>query len=281
MKYGFIGCGNMGSALIRAVAKQTKDIMIADYDNEKAISLANELGLVSSDNQTIAKECDRIFLGVKPQVMAEMLTDIKEILNDKKPTLISMAAGLTTKKIKELAGDMPVIRIMPNTPVSVGDGVILYCASGVENETVTDFVNDMKYSGKLYSIDESLMDAGCSVSGCGPAFMYTFASAVAKGGEECGLDKARTDRARTALKAHRSVKNGAGKFRAADLAVIGIAHTADHTGVYGRKHIVKGTALAFYVARIHTETQIFFALPYRKNLLARKLEGGKLSTVLG
>lgn len=187
MKYGFIGCGNMGSALIRAVAKQTKDIMIADYDNEKAILLANELGLVSSDNQTIAKECDRIFLGVKPQVMAEMLTDIKENLNDKKPTLISMAAGLTTKKIKELAGDMPVIRIMPNTPVSVGEGVILYCASGVENETVTDFVNDMKYSGKLYSIDESLMDAGCSVSGCGPAFMYTFASAVARGGVECGL----------------------------------------------------------------------------------------------
>lgn len=187
MKYGFIGCGNMGSALIRAVAKQTKDIMIADYDNEKAISLANELGLVSSDNQTIAKECDRIFLGVKPQVMAEMITDIKENLNDKKPTLISMAAGLTTKKIKELAGDMPVIRITPNTPVSVGAGVILYCASGVENETVTDFVNDMKYSGKLYSIDESLMDAGCSVSGCGPAFMYTFASAVARGGVECGL----------------------------------------------------------------------------------------------
>lgn len=187
MKYGFIGCGNMGSALIRAVAKQTKDIMIADYDNEKAILLANELGLVSSDNQTIAKECDRIFLGVKPQVMAEMLTNIKENLNDKKPTLISMAAGLTTKKIKELAGDMPVIRIMPNTPVSVGEGVILYCASGVENETVTDFVNDMKYSGKLYSIDESLMDAGCSVSGCGPAFMYTFASAVARGGVECGL----------------------------------------------------------------------------------------------
>ena len=190
MKYGFIGCGNMGGALIRAAAKQTKDIMIADFDKQKAILLANELGLIAGDNNTIAKECDRIFLGVKPQVMAEMLTDIKEILNDKKPILISMAAGLTTDKIKEIAGDMPVIRIMPNTPVSVGEGVILYCDNGVESEIVTDFVNDMKYSGKLYPIDESLMDAGCSVSGCGPAFMYTFASAVAKGGEECGLDKA-------------------------------------------------------------------------------------------
>ena len=189
MKYGFIGCGNMGGALIRAAAKQTKDIMIADFDNEKAKALANELGLTVGDNQTIAKECDRIFLGVKPQVMAEMLGGIKDILNDKKPTLISMAAGLSTDKIKEMAGDMPIIRIMPNTPVSVGEGVILYCSNGAEENTVCDFVNDMQYSGKLYPIDEGLMDAGCSVSGCGPAFMYTFASAVAKGGVECGLSE--------------------------------------------------------------------------------------------
>ena len=78
---------------------------------------------------------------------------------------------------------------MPNTPVSVGKGVILYCSNGVKNEVVNDFVSDMQYSGKLYAIDENLIDAGCSVSGCGPAFMYTFASAVAKGGAECGLDK--------------------------------------------------------------------------------------------
>lgn len=190
MKYGFIGCGNMGGALIRAAAKTTKDIMIADFDEQKAISLANELGLAVGDNKTIASNCDRIFLGVKPQVMAEMLGGIKVILADKKPTLISMAAGLTTDKIKKFAGDMPIIRIMPNTPVSVSEGVILYCANGVSDETVNDFVRDMQYSGKLYAIDEALMDAGCSVSGCGPAFMYTFASAVAKGGVECGLSEA-------------------------------------------------------------------------------------------
>ena len=177
----------MGGALIRAAAKQTKDIMIADFDTQKATALANELGLVVGDNKQIASECDRIFLGVKPQVMAEMLSEIKGILSDKKPILISMAAGLATNKIKFFAGDMPVIRIMPNTPVSVGEGVILYCSSDVSDDILGDFVRDMQYSGKLYKIDESLMDAGCSVSGCGPAFMYTFASAVAKGGVECGL----------------------------------------------------------------------------------------------
>ncbi|MBR3968414.1 MAG: pyrroline-5-carboxylate reductase [Clostridia bacterium] len=189
MKYGFIGCGNMGGALIRAAAKTTKDIMIADFDNEKAVELANELRLTVGDNKTIAAECDRIFLGVKPQVMAQMLDGIKDVLADKKPTLISMAAGLTTAKIKEMAGEMPVIRIMPNTPVSVGKGVVLYCANDVAQDVVNDFVKDMQYSGKLYLIDEGLMDAGCSVSGCGPAFMYTFASAIAKGGEQCGLSK--------------------------------------------------------------------------------------------
>ena len=189
MKYGFIGCGNMGGALIRAAAKYTKDIMIADFDKNKATLLANELGLSVGDNQAIAENCDRIFLGVKPQVMAEMIDGIKDILTAKKPVLISMAAGLSTDKIKEFAGDMPVIRIMPNTPVSVGEGVILYCSNGVTDDVVNDFVNDMQYSGKLYSIDENLMDAGCSVSGCGPAFMYTFASAVAKGGIECGLSE--------------------------------------------------------------------------------------------
>lgn len=189
MKYGFIGCGNMGGALIRAAAKTTKDIMIADFDNEKAVELANELGLTVGDNKTIAAECDRIFLGVKPQVMAQMLDGIKDVLADKKPTLISMAAGLTTAKIKEMAGEMPIIRIMPNTPVSVGKGVVLYCAKGVAQDVVDDFVKDMQYSGRLYLIDEGLMDAGCSVSGCGPAFMYTFASAIAKGGEQCGLSK--------------------------------------------------------------------------------------------
>lgn len=187
MKYGFIGCGNMGGALCRALSKTTTDIAVADCDNQKAESLANALGITACDNVTIARGCDRIFLGVKPQMMAEMLKDIKDILANRKPVLISMAAGIKISKIKEWAGDLPVIRIMPNTPVSVGEGMVLYCADGVCQDAVDDFVSDMKHSGRLDKIDESLIDAGCSVSGCGPAFMYTFASAVAEGGRQCGL----------------------------------------------------------------------------------------------
>lgn len=187
MKYGFIGCGNMGSALIRAVAKSTKDIMISDFDVEKAKNLATELGITATDNKTVARECEHIFLGVKPQMMADMLCEIKSELDTKKPLLISMAAGLKISKIKEFAGDLPVIRIMPNTPVNLGSGMVLYCFDGVSQSVADDFVKDMKYCGTLDCIDENLIDAGCSVSGCGPAFMYMFADAVAKGGAECGL----------------------------------------------------------------------------------------------
>lgn len=189
MKYGFIGCGNMGGALICSLAKNTKDIAVADLDIQKAQKLAATLGVTAKDNKWIAQNCDRIFLGVKPQAMAEMLSGIKDVLIAKKPVLISMAAGLATDKIKYMIGDMPIIRIMPNTPVSVGKGVVLYCVNGVEQTVIDDFVYDMQYSGKLYPIVEAQMDAGCSVSGCGPAFMYTFAAAVAKGGEVCGLSK--------------------------------------------------------------------------------------------
>ena len=189
MKYGFIGCGNMGSALARAVAKSTNDILLCDNDSQKAQTLSDELGVKCGSITEVAENCERIFLGVKPQMMADMLGSIASILCKAKPTLITMAAGLKTDAIVQMAGlPLPVIRIMPNTPVSVGRGVVLYCANGETSpETLADFVKDMKYAGLLDKIDEDLIDAGCSVSGCGPAYMYMFAEAIAKGGIECGL----------------------------------------------------------------------------------------------
>lgn len=191
MKYGFIGCGNMGGALARALSKTTKDIMLSDFIPEKAKELANELGCSFGTNQEIAVNCDRIFLGVKPQVMRETLLEITDILKEKKPLLITMAAGLKLATIVEFIGEeLPIIRIMPNTPVSVGEGMILYCRNSlVADETLKSFVEDMRYSGTLDLIDEDLIDAGCSVSGCGPAFMFMFIDAIAKAGASCGLTR--------------------------------------------------------------------------------------------
>ena len=119
MKYGFIGCGNMGGAIARALSHSTEDIMISD-PSEKARLLAEELRCSYGDNTTVAETCDCIFLAVKPQVMGDVLMPVAPILCDRKPLIITVAAGLKISRIEAFIGThLPVIRIMPNTPVSV------------------------------------------------------------------------------------------------------------------------------------------------------------------
>lgn len=209
MKYGFIGCGNMGGALIRCAAKSAKkcEIFISDMDAAKCKVLANECAAVASDNKSIAEKCDFIFLGVKPQYLAEMLAGIKDDLKLRKGrfVLVSMAAGISIEKIKEFAGDFPVIRIMPNLPVSVGEGMILYDSRDVKSTEIKSFLAVMKHAGILCPLEEKLIDAGSAVSGCGPAYAFMFIEALADGGVYCGLprDKAQLLAAQTLLGAAR------------------------------------------------------------------------------
>ena len=106
-----------------------------------------------------------------------------------------MAAGLTIGTIRAMAGgNYPVIRIMPNTPAAIGEGMILYCAEGVETEEKTAFVDVMQAAGSFDELSESLIDAGSSVSGCGPAFVYPFIEAMADGAVACGLPRAKAQR---------------------------------------------------------------------------------------
>ncbi len=191
MKYGFIGCGNMGGALATALSKTTKDIMLADYNESKARDLAQKLGCKCGTNDDVVLSCERIFLGVKPQVMESVLAPLKEKFNDKKPLIVTMAAGIKIKTFEELCGvKLPTIRIMPNTPVSVGKGMVLFCANElVSGEEIDDLLCDMRFSGEFDRLPEELIDAGCSVSGCGPAFMYMFIDALAEGGVACGLGR--------------------------------------------------------------------------------------------
>ena len=204
---GFIGAGNMGGALIRAAARSdTKcEILIADKISEKAEIIAKETGVKVSSPTEIAEKCDLIFLGVKPNFMASTLDEISEILakREEKPTLVSMAAGVKIEKIAEMAkAKCPIIRIMPNTPVSVGEGMILYdTCKCISTEAEELFLAVMGKSGKLDKIPEALIDAGSALSGCGPAFVSMFIEALADGGVACGLprDKATAYAAQTLL----------------------------------------------------------------------------------
>ena len=200
VKFGFIGTGNMGAALARALRKTVPghEVLLSNRTAVKAQTLAAELNCRAADNKTVAGQAKFIFLGVKPQMMKEMLDGIKETLSDRTDrfVLVTMAAGIKIDSINEMVGvKYPVIRIMPNTPVAIGEGVVLYSASeDVFMDEITDFSNCMRNVGILDRLDENLIDAACAVSGCGPAFVYMFAQALADGAVECGLPRAKAAR---------------------------------------------------------------------------------------
>ena len=158
---GFLGCGNMGGAIARAVCKAAdpQNVYLANRTAAKAEALAAELGCNTTTNAEVAGRSDLIFLAVKPQEMA--------------------------------GEDYPVIRIMPNTPASVGAGMIQYCSANVTAEEEQEFLKLMAPAGRLDAVPEALIDAASSVSGCGPAWVYQFIEALADGGVACGLPRAK------------------------------------------------------------------------------------------
>jgi len=186
MKYGFIGCGNMGGAIAKAVSSKTSDLAVTDRSGK-----AKSLGLPYVSAEDIARNADRIFLGVKPQMMQGVLENLKPILQEKKPLLITMAAGLTMERIDEMAGGgFGIIRIMPNTPTAIGMGVIQYCSNELVTEDIlSDWLSDMQPCGLLDALDEKLIDAASALSGSGPAYMYVFLEALADGAVACGIPR--------------------------------------------------------------------------------------------
>ena len=120
----------------------------------------------------------------------------KELSGDLGPDtlLVTMAAGKTLEQICAAAGTERVIRIMPNTPAAVGKGLTVYaCAQGVAAQDEALFKEALAYAGILDPLDEKLMDAAMAVSGCGPAYVYMFAEALADGAVACGLPREKAD----------------------------------------------------------------------------------------
>lgn len=199
MKIGFIGAGNMGSALARAVCKSVggEQVVITDLFMDKAQSVAAELGAQAADIQQVAGTCQRIFLGVKPQMMEGMLQSIAPILKERSDryVLITMAAGLSCARIREMVGlPCPIIRVMPNTPAAIGQGVLQFCGLDASPEELEGFRTMMAPAGLVDQVPEGLIDAASAVSGCGPAYVYLLIEALADGGVACGLprDKAQS-----------------------------------------------------------------------------------------
>jgi pyrroline-5-carboxylate reductase len=169
-------------------------ILLCNRTSAKAQALARELGCRAAGAAETAAQADYLFLGVKPQMVAPLLHELAPTLRERKSrfVLVTMAAGLTIQDIQALAGaEYPVIRIMPNTPAAIGEGMILYTVgTGVTPPEVETFLACMAGAGRFALLDESLIDAGSCVAGCGPAFMDLFIEALADGGVACGLPRA-------------------------------------------------------------------------------------------
>ena len=191
---GFIGCGNMGGAMARAVRVSGPEVELffANRSPDKAQTLARELVGHVQTNEWVAQNCSLIFLGVKPQLMGAVLADLAPAFAARKDrfVLLTMAAGLTTETIREMAGgDCPVARIMPNTPSAIGAGVVQLCTLGVTQEETRALKGLLTGAGLVDELDEGLIDAACAVSGCGPAFAYLFLEGLVQGGMDCGLSE--------------------------------------------------------------------------------------------
>ncbi len=194
---GFIGCGNMASAIIRGLVSGGKysptEIAVFDIFSEKVQSLADELSLnTMKSEKEIAEKCDKVVLAVKPDVFPSLLEKIGSELKANDPLVISIAAGKTTEFIASLLPYTPrLVRIMPNINAKVQAAISAYCgnerASADDKAFVKDFCDAF---GRGIEIAEKNFSIYSAIGGCSPAFAFMFIDSLARAAVKNGMTKA-------------------------------------------------------------------------------------------
>lgn len=211
MKLGFIGAGEMGGAIIRGLLKSgwpKEDIAASVHSQASVERLCAQYGIgAGTDNVQTAKQADVILIAVKPGVVSQVLAEIQPL---GAKTVICMALGWTLEKLQAALPGWPVVRIMPNTPLALGEGVTLFAfgesVSAAERQAAESIFARL---GKTVELPEALFDAGTAVSGSGPAFVYAFIDALAQAGVKQGLaaDQALTLALQTVVGAAKMVEH--------------------------------------------------------------------------
>ncbi len=185
---GVIGAGNMATAIVKGALKTLKasDIIVSDHDEDKLAEMKKNNVSVTTDNLKVASDCKYLLFAVKPQAAKLVFDEIRDKINA--DTVISIMAGISIDTIsKALGGDLGYVRVMPNTPAMIQKG--MSALSFTENVTDKEFVINLFNSlGKTVVLSESDFDAVTSVSGSGPAYVYSFIKAMIDGGMDGGLD---------------------------------------------------------------------------------------------
>ena len=193
-KIGFIGCGNMATAIVNGIVSQgyiiPNNVMVYDIDKAKTLSVKENLNVsVVEDIPTLVQKSDVVFLCVKPQVITEPLNEIKELdLSDK--VIVSIAAGVKIETINAFFnGEQKIIRVMPNLCLMYGEGASALSPYNVSDEEFEFVYKIFNTLGKAIKVNEELLDTVTALSGSGPAFVFKFAKELASAAAELGLEE--------------------------------------------------------------------------------------------
>lgn len=192
---GFIGCGNMGSAMLTGILNKGlygKENVIVSHLTESGVRKSEErFGIRATlDNIEVVKNAQTVFLAVKPQFYEAVLDEVKDYLTEEH-LIIGIAPGKTLEWLKEKSGkNLKVARMMPNTPAQVGEGMTGACYNAnVTEEEILKLRNIMECFGKCEFVPERLMDAVVAASGSSPAYVYIMIEAMADAVVSLGMPR--------------------------------------------------------------------------------------------
>lgn len=190
----FIGAGNMARAIIGGMLDsgfKAANIWVSAPDDNHLQSIRKQFGVsVTTDNRYCAQQADMVVLAVKPQVMADVCSDIAPVVQNTRPLMVSIAAGLEASTLDEwLGGGLPLVRVMPNTPSLVGKGAAgLYANDQVKDKQKAMVESVFNSIGSaLWVDDESLLHAVTALSGSGPAYFFLMLEALEEAATEAGI----------------------------------------------------------------------------------------------
>lgn len=192
---GIIGAGNMASAIVKGILRKELihpgQIYIYDIDQTKQSELVRETSTVGAkSNIDLVDQCSIIIIAIKPDAYEGFLGEMTDYFSPNK-IIVSIAAGISVKYIKERTNFKPkVVRVMPNTPALVGEGMSVICKENELDEDEKIIIRSIFLSlGQVEEIDEKLINGVTAISGSSPAFVYLFIEALADGGVLMGLPR--------------------------------------------------------------------------------------------
>lgn len=193
-KLGFIGCGNMGQAILAGIINANRmdkeDIMVSVHSEASKESITNKYGVYTTlDNKEVAKKCDVVMLAIKPYQYDEVISTVKEELKDK--VMVSVAAGISMSYLSSyFSQNVKIIRVMPNTPACVNEAMTSLSVNTYINKDEEMFVTSLFAGiGHVEKVEEDMIDEVIALSGSSPAYVFMLLDAMIKHGVKKGMPK--------------------------------------------------------------------------------------------